>query len=111
MIGADTVGSVYSGGPAQPYLTEGVGEDFWPATYDTEVCDLIVQVSDRDSMLTARQATAAEGILTGESCGTALWAALQVARTVDDPEALFVVLLPDRRSQLHRQALQRRMAA
>ena len=31
----------------------------------------------------------------GESCGTALWAALQVAREVDDPEALFVVLLPD----------------
>jgi cystathionine beta-synthase len=95
VIGADMVGSVYSGGPAHPYLTEGVGEDFWPITYDTDVCDLIVQVSDRDSMLTARQATATEGILTGESSGTALWAALQVARTLDDPEALFVVLLPD----------------
>ncbi len=95
VIGADTVGSVFSGGPSHPYLTEGVGEDFWPITYDTDVCDLIVQVSDRDSMLTARQATAAEGILTGESGGTALWAALQIARSVDDPEALFVVLLPD----------------
>lgn len=95
VIGADTAGSVYSGGTPHPYLTEGVGEDFWPITYDTDVCDLIVQVADRDSMLTARQATAAEGILTGESSGTALWAALQVARTVDDPEALFVVLLPD----------------
>jgi cystathionine beta-synthase len=95
VIGADTQGSVFSGGAPHPYLTEGVGEDFWPITYDTDVCDLIVQVSDRDSMLTARQATASEGILMGESCGTALWAALQVARTVDDPEALFVVLLPD----------------
>ena len=95
VIGADTHGSVFSGGAPHPYLTEGVGEDFWPITYDTDVCDLIVQVSDRDSMLTARQATATEGILMGESCGTALWAALQVARTVDDPEALFVVLLPD----------------
>ncbi len=95
VIGADTEGSVFSGGAPHPYLTEGVGEDFWPVTYDTDVCDLIVQVSDRDSMLTARQATAAEGILTGESSGTAMWAALQVARTVDDPEALFVVLLPD----------------
>jgi cystathionine beta-synthase len=43
----------------------------------------------------ARAATAAEGILMGESCGTALWAALQVAREVDDSDALFVVLLPD----------------
>jgi cystathionine beta-synthase len=95
VIGADPAGSVFSGGDGQPYLTEGVGEDFWPETYDTDVCDLIVRVSDRDAFLTARAATAAEGILTGESGGTALWAALQVARSVDDPASLFVVLLPD----------------
>ena len=95
IIGADPAGSVYSGDTPRPYLTEGIGEDFWPATYDVEACDLVVRVSDRDSMLTARWATAREGILMGESCGTALWAALQVARSVDDPEALFVVLLPD----------------
>jgi cystathionine beta-synthase len=46
-------------------------------------------------MLTARQGTAAEGILMGESSGLALWAALQVARDTDHPDALFVVLLPD----------------
>jgi cystathionine beta-synthase len=95
IVGADPDGSVYSGASPHPYLTEGIGEDFWPGTYDTDACDLILRVSDRDSMLTARQATAAEGILMGESSGTALWAALQVARDVDDPEALFVVLLPD----------------
>jgi len=95
VVGADTEGSVFSGDTPRAYLTEGVGEDFWPGTYDTDVCDLVVRVSDRDSMLTARQATAAEGILMGESCGTALWAALQVARETDDGEALFVVLLPD----------------
>jgi cystathionine beta-synthase len=95
IVGADPEGSVFSGDTPRPYLTEGVGEDFWPATYDPEVSDLIVRVSDRDAFLTARQATAAEGILMGESGGTALWAALQVARTVSDPDALFVVLLPD----------------
>jgi len=95
VVGADTEGSVFSGGDPHAYLTEGVGEDFWPQTYDTDVCDVIVQVSDRDSMLMARQATAAEGILMGESCGTALWAALQIARSVEDPDALFGVLLPD----------------
>ena len=95
VVGADPAGSVYSGDTPRAYLTEGIGEDFWPTTYDTEICDLIVRVSDRDSMLTARLATAREGILMGESCGTALWAALQVARDLDDPDALFVVLLPD----------------
>ena len=95
VIGADPDGSVYSGADPHPYLTEGVGEDFWPTTYDADVADVIVRCSDRDAMLTARQATAAEGILMGESCGMALWAALQEARDLDDHDALFVVLLPD----------------
>jgi cystathionine beta-synthase len=95
IVGADPEGSVYSGKPPGAYLTEGIGEDFWPSTYEPDVCDVVVRVTDRDSMLTAREATACEGILMGESCGTALWAALQLARTVDDPDALFVVLLPD----------------
>ena len=95
IVGADPAGSVYSGDSPGAYLTEGIGEDFWPSTYDTDVCDIVIRVSDRDSMLTARVATAREGILMGESCGTALWAALQLARQVDDPDALFVVLLPD----------------
>ena len=95
IVGADPAGSVYSGDTPRPYLTEGIGEDFWPTTYDPDICDLIVRVSDRDSMLTARLATAREGILMGESCGTVLWAALQVARDTPDPRALFVVLLPD----------------
>jgi cystathionine beta-synthase len=95
IVGADTEGSVFSGGPIHPYLTEGIGEDFWPGTYDRDVADVIVRVPDRDAFLTARAAMATEGMLVGESGGTALWAALQVARDVDDPEALFVVLLPD----------------
>jgi cystathionine beta-synthase len=95
IVGADPDGSVYSGGAPHPYLTEGIGEDFWPTTYDTQICDLIVRVTDRDSMLTARAATSCEGILMGESGGTVLWAALQVARDLDDPEALVVILLPD----------------
>jgi cystathionine beta-synthase len=52
-------------------------------------------VPDRDAFLTARATMSTEGLLVGESGGTALWAALQVARDVDDADALFVVLLPD----------------
>jgi cystathionine beta-synthase len=95
IVGADPAGSVYSGSQPHAYLTEGIGEDFWPSTYDAGVCDVVVRVSDRDSMLMARIATIREGILMGESCGTALWAALHVARDLDDPDALFAVLLPD----------------
>ena len=48
-----------------------------------------------DLLVNARIATMREGILMGESCGTALWGALQVARDLDDRDALFVVILPD----------------
>jgi cystathionine beta-synthase len=95
IVGADPAGSVYSGDTPRAYLTEGIGEDFWPTTYDTGICDVVVRVSDRDSMLMARAATAREGILMGESGGTVVWAALQVARELDDPDAIIVVLLPD----------------
>jgi cystathionine beta-synthase len=95
VVGADPAGSVYSGDTPTPYLTEGIGEDFWPSTYDTRICDVVIRVGDRDSMLTARAATSREGILMGQSSGTVLWAALQWAREVDDPDALFVVILPD----------------
>ena len=47
VVGADPEGSVYSGGSGRPYLVEGVGEDFWPKTYDPDICDEIVAVVDR----------------------------------------------------------------
>jgi cystathionine beta-synthase len=94
IIGADPQGSVYSGGRGRPYLVEGIGEDFWPDTYDREIADLVVMVSDRDSFLTARRITREEGVLAGGSCGTAVWAALEVGRGLG-PDAVIVVILPD----------------
>jgi cystathionine beta-synthase len=94
IIGADPEGSVFSGGSGRPYLVEGIGEDFWPDTYDQSVVDSVVMVSDRDSFLTARRVTREEGILVGGSTGTAVWAALQVARPLG-PDDVVVVLIPD----------------
>ncbi len=94
IIGADPEGSVYSGGSGRPYLVEGIGEDFWPATYDPSTVDRVIEVSDRDSFLTARRVTREEGILVGGSCGTAVWAALELGRDLG-PDAVVVVVLPD----------------
>ncbi len=94
VIGADPEGSVYSGGAGRPYLVEGVGEDFWPTTYDPSVVDRVVKVSDADSFAAARRVTREEGLLVGGSGGTAVHAALEVAADLG-PEHVVVVLLPD----------------
>ena len=94
VVGADPEGSVYSGGDGRPYLVEGIGEDFWPETYDPSVVDQVVAVSDRDSFLTARRMTREEGILVGGSTGTAVWAALHVGRDLG-PDDVVVVIIPD----------------
>ena len=99
VVGADPEGSVLSGDTARPYLTEGVGEDFVPGTYDPKVVDRWVRVSDRDAFAAARRLTREEGILAGGSCGTALVAALAVARELtqsgEGADKVIVVLLPD----------------
>ncbi len=94
VIGADPEGSVYSGGTGRPYLVEGVGEDFWPETYDKSVADRIIAVSDRDSFLTTRRMAREEALLVGGSCGLAVAAALRVAEELTEDDVV-VVLLPD----------------
>lgn len=94
VVAADPEGSIYSGGGGRPYLVEGIGEDFWPETYDQSVVDRVVAVSDRDSFLTARRVTREEGILAGGSTGTAVWAALEVGKALG-PDDVIVVLVPD----------------
>jgi cystathionine beta-synthase len=94
VIGADPEGSVYSGGTGRPYLVEGVGEDFWPDTYDRNICDEIIPISDGASFEMTRRLAREEGLLVGGSCGMAAVAALQVAQRCG-PDDVVVVLLPD----------------
>jgi cystathionine beta-synthase len=94
IIAADPQGSVFSGGSGRPYLTEGVGEDFWPENYDPSLVDEVIAVSDADAFAMAREVTRREGILIGGSGGTAVAAALRVAGPLPD-EAVVVVLIPD----------------
>ncbi len=94
IVGADPEGSVYSGGSGRPYLTEGVGEDFWPTTYDHSLVDRVIACSDEESFLMARRVAREEGILIGGSGGLAVAAAMKLGTELG-PDDLVVLLVPD----------------
>jgi cystathionine beta-synthase len=94
VIGADPVGSIYSGGPLHGYLVEGVGEDFWPTTFDPAVVDRYERVGDAEAFAMTRRLAREEGLLVGGSGGMAVVAALRAARDLP-ADAVVVVVLPD----------------
>ncbi|MBP0450469.1 pyridoxal-phosphate dependent enzyme [Kitasatospora sp. RG8] len=102
VVGADPEASLYAGGDGSPYFVESIGhflhpgtaEDLWPDSFHREVVDRFERIPDRESLLTARRLAREEGLLAGPSSGTAVAAALRVARGLG-PEDLVVVLLPD----------------
>ncbi len=103
VVGVDPIGSILyelhrSGRytKAESYKVEGIGEDFLPTTTDMKVIDTVVQVNDRESLLTTRRLVREEGLFVGGSCGAAVAGALKYAREHNlGPEDVMVVLLPD----------------
>jgi cystathionine beta-synthase len=94
IIGADPEGSVLSGDKPHPWKVEGIGEDFVPKTFNSQLVDEWIRVTDAESFHMARALARREGILAGGSSGTALAAALRYARRLG-PNELIVALLAD----------------
>ncbi len=94
VVGADPEGSILSGDSPRSYKVEGIGEDFIPRTFNRQLVDDMVRVSDKESFQMARQLARKEGILAGGSSGTAVAAAIKYARRLTSPKYI-VVILPD----------------
>ncbi len=100
IVGVDPEGSMYhhefygTNGKIHPYEVEGIGEDFMPSIYDQKVIDEIITVNDKDAFLTTRKLLTEEGMFMGGTSGSAVFAALQVAKKLEK-EHIVVVILPD----------------
>jgi cystathionine beta-synthase len=102
VVAGDPVGSLYTHyhrthtlGDGHPYKVEGIGGDKIPSTIWFDSIDEFRQVADRTSLMMARRLAREEGILSGGSTGLNVALALDIAREVDDPEALIVTILCD----------------
>lgn len=94
VVGADPAGSVLSGDSPKSYKVEGVGEDFVPSTFNRQVIDDMVRVTDAEAFLMTRRLAREEGLLVGGSSGLAVAAAVKYAQRLPAGKVI-VVLLPD----------------
>jgi cystathionine beta-synthase len=102
IIAGDPVGSLYTQyhrtkalGEGHPYKVEGIGGDKIPSTIWFQWIDEFRQVTDKSSLTMARRIAREEGILVGGSAGLNVVLALEVAREIDDPNAMVVTILCD----------------
>ena len=102
IVAGDPIGSLYthyhrtrSMGEGHPYKVEGIGGDKIPTTLWFDQIDEFRQVPDRTSFTMARRLAREEGILAGGSAGLNVYLAVEVARELDDPNAMVVTILAD----------------
>ena len=86
---------VFSKGTPGAHKIQGIGAGFVPQVLNTTVYDEIITVEDQDAFALGRRMGRLEGILVGISSGAALWAAVQLAKRVENAGKTIVAVLPD----------------
>jgi cysteine synthase A len=86
---------VLAGGKPGAHKIQGWGPGFVPRVFNTKILDEVIAVRNEDAGEVARRLCREEGILSGISCGGAVWAAREVARRPENAGKLIVVVLPD----------------
>jgi len=105
--GIDTYGSVFKKyhetgvfdeKEIYPYVTEGIGEDILPKNVDFELIDYFEKVTDKDAAVYTRKLAREEGMLVGNSAGSAMAGIVQLKDKLK-PTDVVVVLFHDHGSR------------
>ena len=106
IVGVDPEGSILGGGTEiKPYLVEGIGYDFFPEVLDNNLIDSYIKTNDANSFKVARQLIKEEGLLVGGSSGSAMWAALEAAKSLTKGQKCLVILPDSIRNYMSKFAL------
>ena len=87
--------AVLSTGVAGPHKIQGIGAGFVPDVLNTGIFDEIIPVSNEDAFATGKLIGKSEGVLVGISSGAATFAAIELAKRLENEGKTIVVLLPD----------------
>ncbi|EPS38255.1 hypothetical protein H072_7988 [Dactylellina haptotyla CBS 200.50] len=99
IIAADPHGSILAVPEAlntstEGYKVEGIGYDFIPDVLQRDLVDKWYKTGDKESFMFSRRLIKEEGLLCGGSSGSAMAAAMQAAKDLNEGDVV-VVVLPD----------------
>ena len=86
---------VLAGKPASSHKIQGIGANFVPENYNSDVIDEIFPVRNEDAISMTQKLAQKEGILAGISGGANIFAAIEISKRPENKGKLIVTVLPD----------------